>query len=158
MKKLKFSFIDIIIILAVLAVVVVGLKLVMPGLVSNVDKQTVHYTVLANKVDSGASDLIKVGDEVRISFSEDAYATVLGVNEEPCEELRYFMPKGMYMTHKIEGKSDVKILLSCEAEVTDTKISNNNVPIRVGEWAVVHSKGYTFTGYIIEIEEGQGEE
>lgn len=158
MKKIRFSFVDVIIIIAVLAVLAVGIKIIMPGIFGGNSMKTVQYTVLATKVDSGKSDLIKVGDEVRISLAEEAYATVLGVTEVPCEESKYFMPKGAYMTHQIEGKSDVKILLSCEAEVTDTKISNNNVPIRVGEASVVDSKGYTFNGYIIEIEEGQGEE
>ena len=153
MKKAKFTIIDagIILVAAVLMVVgisVLGGKIGAPG-----EKKEVYFTVLASRVDEGISSTVKENQEVGISFSEEAYATVVGVSEEPHKEHRFFDTKGYYLEHTIEEKSDIKVVLKCEAEVTDTKISNNNVPIRVGESMAVCGKGYTLTGYVIEVEE-----
>lgn len=152
MKKMKFSFVDAVIVLAVIAVLVLGIKL-LPGISAGGEQKEVYFTVLASKSDEGIDGLVNVGDEVQISFSEQAFATVVGVSAEPSEEYEYFQPKGVYMTHVLEGKSDVKVLLKCMADVSETKIANGDVPIRVGEEMPVRGKGYTLKGYVIELEE-----
>lgn len=153
MKKMKFSFVDAVIVLAVIAVLAVGIKILLPGITAGGEQKEVYFTVLASKVDEGIDELVNEGDEVQISFSEQAFATVVGVSAEPSEEDEYFQPKGMYMTHALEGKSDVKVLLRCMADVSDTKIANGEVPIRVGAEMPVRGKGYTLKGYVIELEE-----
>lgn len=152
MKKMKFSFVDAVIVLAVIAVLAVGIKL-LPGISAGGEQKEVYFTVLASKSDEGIDELVNVGDEVQISFSERAFATVVGVSAEPSEEYEYFQPKGVYMTHVLEGKSDVKVLLKCMADVSDTKIATGDVPIRVGAEMPVRGKGYTLKGYVIELEE-----
>ncbi len=152
MKKSKFTIIDAVIIVVVLAVLAVGVKILKPDLFAENEKGEVAFTVLVSKCDEGTGDIIKPGDEVSISFSEQAYATVVGVSEEPCEESEFFEPKGMYMTHRIEGKSDLKILLKCPVSISDTKIANGEVPIRVGVEMPVRGKGYTVKGYVVELE------
>lgn len=153
MKKVKFTIIDAGIIVAILAVIVIGIK-VLGGNVDSGEKKEVYFTVLATRVDEGLSEAVKKGDEkVSISFSEEAYATIIDASEEPHKESRLNEGKGVYFTHEVEGKSDVKILLKCDAEISDTKIKNGNVAIRVGEWMPVCGKGYTITGYVVEVEE-----
>lgn len=157
MKKVRFSIIDVVIVLVVAAALAVCAKVVLPGSVAVGDKSNVGFTVLATKTDSGISELINVGEDVRISFAEQAYATVLDISEEPCREWEYFMPESRYKQNTIEGKSDIKVRLSCEADITDTGISANNVPIRIGESVIVHGKGCTLQGYIVEIDDGKGD-
>lgn len=153
MRKTKFTVIDAVIFIVVLLGLAVGVKMLKPDLFSGSEKGVVTFTVLVSECDEGTGDIIKPGDEVSISFSEEAYATVVGVSEEPCEEHKFFAPKGVYMTHKVEGKSDLKILLSCPASISDTRIANGDVPIRVGGEMPVRGKGYTVKGYVIELED-----
>lgn len=153
MKKAKFTIIDAGIIVVLLAVIVIGIK-VLGGNFDSGETKEVYFTVLATGADSGVSEVVKEGEKVSISFSEEAYATVLGASEEPHKESRLNEGKGMYFTHEVEGKSDVKVLLKCDAKISDTKISNGNVAIRVGEEMPVCGKGYTIKGYVIEVEEG----
>ena len=152
MKKTKFTIIDAGIIVALLAVIVIGIK-VLGGNYNSGETKEVYFTVLATKQDAGVSEAVKEGEKVSISFSEEAYATVLGAEEEPHKESRLNEGKGKYFTHEVEGKSDVKVYLKCDAKISDTKIANGNVAIRVGEETPVCGKGYTIKGYIVEVEE-----
>ncbi|MBQ7985730.1 MAG: DUF4330 domain-containing protein [Clostridia bacterium] len=157
MKKTKFTIIDAGIIVVLLAVIVIGIK-VLGGNYNSGETKEVYFTVLATKQDAGVSEVVKAGEKVSISFSEEAYATVLGASEEPYVEMQLNEGKGLYFQHEVEGKSDVKVLLKCDAKISDTKIANGNVAIRVGEEMPVCGKGYTIKGYVVEVEEGQGEE
>ncbi len=156
MKKTKFTIIDLGIVIALLAVIVIGIKVLGGSFGEKGEAKKVYVTVLATKADAGVSQMIKEGERVSVSFSEEAYATVVGASEEPHVEKQLFEEKGYYSTFEVEGKSDVKVLLRCDANVSDTKISNGNVPIRVGEEMPVCGKGYTLNGYIIEVEEEEG--
>ena len=133
MKKTKFTIIDLGIVIVFLAVVAVGIKVLGGNFGTKGETKEVYVTVLATKVDSGVSEMIKEGERVSVSYSEEAYATVVGASEEPHVEKQLFEEKGYYSTFEVEGKSDVKVLLRCDATVADTKISNGNVPLRVGE-------------------------
>lgn len=152
MKKTKFTIIDAGIILLVAVLVLVGMKVVGIGFGGEETKE-VYFTVLGTKAEEGVSEAIKEGDKVSISFSEEAYATVVSATEEPHKEYQLIEGKGIYSEHELEGKSDVKVLLKCDAKVSDTDISNGNVPIRVGEETPVCGKGYTVKGYVIDVEE-----
>ena len=153
MKKVKFTIIDAMIIIALIAVIVVGVNIITGKNNTEGIKKEVTFTVLAGGSDEGVSQVVRIGEEVGISFSEEAYATVVDVEETPFKEAQFISGKGYYLTHEVVGKSDVKITLKCEADITDTKITNGNVPIRVGEYTPICGKGYTIIGYIIDVEE-----
>lgn len=153
MKKVKFTIIDAMIIIALIAVIVVGVNIITGKNNTEGIKKEVTFTVLAGGSDEGVSQVVRIGEEVGISFSEEAYATVVDVEETPFKEAQFINGKGYYLTHEVVGKSDVKITLKCEADITDTKITNGNVPIRVGEYTPICGKGYTIIGYIIDVEE-----
>ncbi|MBO5060593.1 MAG: DUF4330 domain-containing protein [Clostridia bacterium] len=153
MKKIRFTVIDALILLVVIAVLVFGIKFVTQNNTSAGETKEVYFTVLASNVDEGTGSIIKEGDEVSISFSEQAFATVVGVSEEPYKESKFLEAKGFYTTHEVEGKSDLKILLRCPADISDTRIANGEVPIRVGGEMPVRGKGYTVKGYVIELED-----
>lgn len=153
MKKVKFTIIDAMIIIALIAVIVVGVNIITGKNNTEGIKKEVTFTVLAGGSDEGVSQVVRIGEEVGISFSEEAYATVVDVEETPFKEAQFISGKGYYLTHEIAGKSDVKVTLKCEADITDTKIANGNVPIRVGEYTPICGKGYTIVGYIIDVEE-----
>lgn len=152
MKKTRFNLIDAAIVIVVLAVMVIGIKMLKVDTLSNSANGKATFTVLASKYDEGTGEIIKPGDEVSISFSEQAFATVISVSEEPCKEHRFISERGVYVTHELEGKCDLKIVLSCPASVSDTEIANGEVPIRVGSEMPVRGKGYTVKGYVIELE------
>lgn len=152
MKNTKFTVIDAVIVVVVLAVAVFGISMLKPGRAKGEEK-IAEFSVLASACDEGIGSIVKVGDEVSISYSEQAFATVTSVEEKPYTETTFNQEKGEYVVHEIKGKSEVKIGLECPVGVTDAKIANGNVPIRVGNSMSVRGKGYTIWGYVVEVED-----
>lgn len=153
MKKAKFSVIDVIIVLFLVLVIVFGFLKVKSSIETGSTAQKVHFSVLATNIDEGMKDIIAVGDEVSISLKEKAYARVVDVSEAEHYEDKFSDKLAKYSSQVIEGKSDVMVKLECMANVSDTEISNGNVPIRVGEESFIHGKGYSLHGYIVEVED-----
>lgn len=153
MKKTKFTFIDAIIILFAVVLILAAALFLKSSDVGTNNEKNVYFTVMATEAQEGITEFIKEGDEVSISFAKEAYATVVGASEVPCEKDEYFLPKGIYMTHAVPGKADVKVLLRCKANVTDTEMSVGEVTIRVGDEMPVIGKSYTLKGYVIEAED-----
>lgn len=153
MKKTKFTVIDLLIVIFLVLVIVFGF-MKMKSLIKNGGQlQRVHFCVLATDVDEGMQDIISVGDEVSISLKEKAYATVTNVTETEHLEDEFSAILGKYSSQSVIGKSDVLVELECTANVSDTEILNNNVPIRVGEESYIHGKGYSLHGFIVIVEE-----
>lgn len=145
----KFSIIDILIIVFLLLVIGFGFLKVKNIVTSGSTEQKVHFSVLATNVKSGMSEVISEGDKVSISLKEKAYATVTGVTETEHYEDKFNQNLKRYVSQPVEGKSDLLLELECNANVSDTEISNGNVPIRVGEESYIHGKGYGLQGYIV---------
>lgn len=157
MKKAKFTVIDALIIIMVIAVLLIAALKFFPGLISQAKTGEAEFTILVSDVDEGTGDIIKVGENVLISFSELAYAEVTNVVEEPYIKYELNNITGQYVKHIVEGKSNLKISVKCAADVTDTRIQNGEVPIRVGAEMPVRGKGYTVKGYVIELEDKQND-
>ena len=154
MKKVKFSVIDILILIFLAAVIIFGIiKIKDNGFVTNKPLKRVSFSILVSRVDEGSGDAINIGDNVCISLKEKEYATVTGVTESPYKEIAYDQNLGKYVSTPVEGKSDLLVELECMAQVTENEILDGKAPIRVGENAAVHGKGYSFQGYIVETEE-----
>ena len=155
-KKKKFTIIDLGIVIALLVVIVIGVKVLGGNFGSKGETKEVYITVMATDINEGLSEMIKEGDNVSISYSEEAYGTVVKAWEEPYKESQLFETIGEYKTQEIDGKSNVFVVVKCDAGVTDTRILNGNVPLRVGEETPVCGKGYTVNGYIVDVEEEGG--
>jgi len=150
MKK-KFTVIDVIIVLVLLAVIAFGFIKIKDNIQNGGTTQKINFTVLAKNVNKGVGNNVNIGDEVSISLKEKAYATVVGVSETEHKEAEFSPSKKKYVTQEVEGKSDIYIELECDANVSDTEILDDNVPIRVGNEAYIHGKGYAFEGFIVII-------
>ncbi|MDD6213728.1 MAG: DUF4330 domain-containing protein [Firmicutes bacterium] len=153
MKKNKFTVIDALIIIFVVAAFGVAVLKLKPGVFNKSEERAIQFTVMVSEADEGTSDIIKSGDEVSISFSEKAYATVKSVSEEPYVTSTFSPTMGKYVSNKMAGKSNLIINLECIAEISDTHIMNGEVPIRVGSGMPVRGKGYTVKGYVIDVQD-----
>ena len=152
MKKSKFTVIDALIVIVIIAAAGIGIMKLRSGQ-SGGQKGEVEFTVLVSNVDKGTGDIVNIGDEVSISFSETAYAQITGVEEEEYIKSEFNSNLGKYVSHSVEGKSELKISAKCEASISDTSILNGKVPIRVGNEMPIRGKGYTLKGYVIEVED-----
>ena len=153
MKKTKFTAIDVLIVAFLVLVIAFGFLKMKSMINSDIKTQKIRFSVMATNVDAGMEKIISVGDEVSISLKEKAYAKVTNVTETEHYEDKFSANLGRYASQAVIGKSDILVELECVANVSDTEILNNNVPIRVGEESYIHGKGYSLHGYIVIVEE-----
>lgn len=153
MKKTKFTFVDFFIILAVILVVAVGFIFLKSGNEAGAETKKVNFTVLATAQQKGLSELVKEGDDVVISFSEDVHATVVKAYEETRVDYYFNSFTGRYVKGTFNDKSDVYVELTADAVISDTAISKDGLPIRVGDEMPVRGKGYVVKGYVVDVTE-----
>lgn len=153
MNKKRFSFIDICIVVVAILLVICGILILKPGKGNGEQTTKINFTVLATNQVAGLSELVKPGEDVVISFSEDVHATVVEAYEEESKEYYFNNFTGKYVLGKLQGKSDVFVKLTCDATVSDTEISNGGLPIHVGDEMPVRGKGYIVKGYVVDVTE-----
>lgn len=152
-KKIKFTVIDALIILVVLAVLVFGAKKLLPNMLNGSEEEKVDFTVLVQKEDMGFADAITVGDNVTVSLTEKDGGIVKEVKTEPAVTMAYNSIDGTYSNEVIEGKYDVYITIEADANVSDLAVKTGGTAVKVGAEIPVRGKGYASMGYVIGIDD-----
>lgn len=150
-KKVKFTVIDALIILVVLAVIIIGAKKLLPGMLNGSEDSKVDFTVLIQKEDMGFADAITVGDNVTVSLTEKDGGIVKDVKAEPAVTLAYNSIDGTYANEVIEGKYDIYITIEADAAISDLAVKTGGTAVKVGAEIPVRGKGYASMGYVIDI-------
>lgn len=150
-KKAKFTAIDAIIILVVLAAVVIGAVKLLPKFMNNSKQEQVEFTVMIQNKDKDFADAIHSGDSVTISLTEKDGGVVKNVKTEPAKTMAYNSIDNTYSNEVIEGKIDVYVTIEADTDVSALAIKAGGTAIKVGAEIPVRGKGYASTGYVIEI-------
>ena len=151
-KKAKFTAIDAIIILVILAVIVVGAIKILP-FTSGSEKEKVDFTVMVQNKDEDFANAITIGDDVTISLTEKDGGVVKNVESKPAETMVYNSIDGTYSNEVIEGKYDVYVTIEADTDVSDLAIKAGGTAVKVGAEIPVRGKGYASTGYVIGIDD-----
>ena len=150
-KKAKFTVIDVIIILIVIAAIAVGAYKILPSITGGSKQEKTEFTILVKEQDQGFADAISVGDNVTISLTEKDGGVVKEVKAEPAVTMAYNSIEGVYSNEVIEGKCDVYITVEADTDVSDLAIKTGGTAIKVGAEVPVRGKGYASMGYVIKI-------
>ena len=145
-KKAKFTAIDAIIILVILAVIVVGAIKILPSFTSGSEKEKVDFT-------EDFANAITIGDDVTISLTEKDGGVVKNVESKPAVTMVYNSIDGTYSNEVIEGKYDVYVTIEADTDVSDLAIKAGGTAVKVGAEIPVRGKGYASTGYVIGIDD-----
>ena len=149
-KKAKFTAIDAIIILVILAVIVVGAIKILPSFTSGSEKEKVDFTVMVQNKDEDFANAITIGDDVTISLTEKDGGVVKNVESKPAVTMVY---NSTYSNEVIEGKYDVYVTIEADTDVSDLAIKAGGTAVKVGAEIPVRGKGYASTGYVIGIDD-----
>ena len=150
-KKAKFTAIDAIIILVILAVIVVGAIKILPSFTNGSEKEKVDFTVMVQNKDF--ANAITIGDDVTISLTEKDGGVVKNVESKPAVTMVYNSIDGTYSNEVIEGKYDVYVTIEADTDVSDLAIKAGGTAVKVGAEIPVRGKGYASTGYAIGIDD-----
>ncbi len=152
-KKAKFTVIDALIILIVLAVIAVGAVKFAPSLLTKTEKGRAEFTVLISEKDVSFAEAMNVGDKVTLSLTEKDGGIIKGIDVKTAEKLAYNSLDGSYNIEKIEDKRDIYVTIEAEVKTSELSIVTGGTAIRVGEQIPVRGKGYATNGFIIGVNE-----
>lgn len=152
--KVKFNWMDGLIVLALLAVVAVGgLFLSSRGGGQGAEEhKTVQMMVEFTSKDEAFSQLPKEGDAVVIGEKEKVPATVVGVEVIPAVTLGYDTVNGAVYESQVPGKYDVRLILEGDGVETNQTVSMNGTAMRVGSGEVIRSKNWAGYGFVLSID------
>lgn len=150
-KKVRFTGIDVIIVIVVLAVLAVGGAMLLPKIMNTSETEKVDFTVMIQSKDENFANAVTVGDNVTISLTEKDGGIVKAVESKPAEAMAYNSIDGTYSNEVIEGKYDVYITIEADASISDLAVKTGGTAVKVGSEIPVRGKGYASTGYVIDI-------
>lgn len=155
-KKIKFNGMDLFIIVIVITVIAAAVYLFVgknggkgSGGSSNV---VVRTTVELTAKDENYAESIKVGDKVMIGEKEKMTTTVEKVDVKPARTIGYDILDGRVLYSTVPHEYDVQVTVVADGTETDRTIETDGIPVRVGQNVAMFGKGWSSTGYIINID------
>ena len=150
--KIKWTFIDTLIIVAVIIAGVAVFK-VFGGKITTGESKTVLATVLLREEDAAVADAIKVGDKITVSLTEKDAGVLTAIGVEDAKKLVSNTIDGEWVNETIEGKVDIYATVELDVTETDFAYSTGSTFVKVGEEMPFRGKGYALEGFVIDVNE-----
>ncbi|ONI38579.1 hypothetical protein AN639_11235 [Candidatus Epulonipiscium fishelsonii] len=157
--KVKFNWIDGIIILIIIGVLGIGIHLLNRENVS-FSKPKVPYNFLAEiaNVDMDLLKPIKSGDEIYLTVDNVDKAIIKDVKIEPVKTIIFDADTSVYkevdMPHKYNGFVTIEVM----AHEDTANIMVGSTPIKVGKGIFVKGPGYSSKAHILDMKSGIAED
>lgn len=148
-EKAKFTIIDAVIILVVLAVIAFGALKILPSML-NTSNEKVEFVVQLAAKEPALADAMHVGDRVTLSLTEKDGGVIKDLKTEPSVQMVFNSIDGVYKNEIVDGKVDIYVTVEADAEVSDIAVKMGGTKVQVGAEIPVRGKGYASMGYIIE--------
>ena len=153
MKKSKFTVIDALIIVVVLAVLAFGAKILLPRVLTPSDTRTVSCKVLLADEEYELAEAMRVGDRVTMSLTEKDGGVITGIDVTQAKKTVFDSINGSYVSQDIPDKCDIYVTLDVEAKVSDVAVKSGSVVLQVGSETPIRGKGYASMGYMIAVDD-----
>lgn len=154
-KKIRFNGMDLFIVIILVIAIAAGAYLMTSnkgtadGGKKNVD---VNVLVELQAMEKGYEDAIKVGDIVMIGEKDKMKLTIENVEASPAKTIGYDVENGKAIMTELPGLNDIKIELSAIGVEEKDGIKIDALPIKVGQNAIMFGKGWSGSGYVLEID------
>ena len=153
MKKAKFNFFDVIIILAVAAVCFCGYKYFNKKSTDGAKAPDVSYVVELKRKDASYDSQVKVGDDVYDAIKGGYYGKVVDFRKEKCTEIVTNGNDGTFVKAEVNGRYNYYITI----EGTPTTYSDSGImfasqDVKVGNKIYIRSKNYSGEGTVVDID------
>ena len=151
-KKVRWTVIDTVIVLVIIAVIAVGFKKLGPMFFHKSENEKVKITIMMKERNNELAQAMHAGDKVTLSLTEKDGGVITGVRTEPAERLSLNSVEGTYVNELVADKVDIYVDVEADCSVTDTAIKTGDTAIKVGAEIPVRGKGFASTGYVITAE------
>ena len=154
-KKRKWTVIDTVIVIVVLAAAAVGFKM-LSNKIGGGTRTTITAQILIpnqNK-ELGAAIEGAIGEDVTLSLTEKDSGVIKDVNIEPASIMVYDSMKGEYRLQQLDDTVDITATVEVDVKETDYAFMAGSTSIKVGNATPFRGKGYATEGNVIVIEKG----
>lgn len=153
-KKIAFGFVDVLIILAVVAVLVVFSFYATGKWEDNNGgtTQTMTYTVEVSNVDESVAQQFKVGDALRDSRKDTAIGTITKIDGvTPYETPSANEEDGTFVLGQKPGKYTVTFEVESGYQLANNSVTIGDVEIKVGTSLIVKGNGYAADALVLGV-------
>ncbi|MBE6724112.1 MAG: DUF4330 domain-containing protein [Ruminococcaceae bacterium] len=136
-RKIRFNFIDLLILLVIAAVVFVLLYVfVLSDRTTAADDQAktkIQYVIEILNVDERFSETIRKGQRVEDAIRRKSVGTVIGVEPKPFQTVTFDYNNREEVLASPEGRITLYVTVDAEVDETDGAFTADGVEIRVGQ-------------------------
>lgn len=150
--KKKWTLIDTLIIILVVAACAAGYRMFSTRIIGGESKKIKVEVMIANQMQSLA-DAMAVGDNITVSLTEKDSGTLVDLRTEPATTMVYDSINGEYINSSIEGRIDIYAVVEMDVTETDYAFTAGSTIVQVGTRLPFRSKGYATEGFVITIDE-----
>jgi len=152
MEKKRITFIDILIILAVIVVGIVGVTVLKGG--SAAKTKRITYTVLVVDQHPDVAGNMKPTENILLDSASNTYGDVIDVDIRPAKASYFNNKTGEYVQTEINERKDVYVTVSVDATDNEWGYDIGETHIRVGSSQIISGHGFAVSGYIVDVQEG----
>lgn len=156
-KKIKFNYVDVIIILAVVALFAFGYRFITKSSVRTAGMPDVIFTFEVTNVEKDYKDNFSIGDELFDAVKGEALGTVVNVEAVPATTVLEDRSEGKFVMGEYEDRETVQITVKGTATSYGTDIMIGKQKIKIGEMVYAKKAGCVGRGYIIKMNVGEAE-
>lgn len=151
-KKLKFNFVDAIIIILVLAVFVLGVSFVKKGVSSTVKLPEVSFTMEVKEAPEGYKDNFAVGDKIRDAVKGDKFGVVTEIKAVPASNVSENSENGTYVVSEYEGREDVYITIKGTPAAIEPDVMMAQQKVKIGKMVYIKNNKAVGRGFVVAME------
>lgn len=154
-RKIKFNYVDVIIILAVVAVFAFGYRFITKSSVRTSGMPDMIFTFEVTNMEKDYKDNFSVGDEVFDAVKGEALGKIVNVETVPATTVLEDRAEGRFVMGEYEDRESVHITIKGTATSYGTDIMIGKQKIKIGEMVYVKKAGCVGRGYIIKMNVGE---
>ena len=151
--KIKFNWIDGLIIFVVVAVIAVGGYILLNRGDSAVMAKNARIEIMVefDEMEKGFAEIPKVGDKATVGIKEKAPVEITKVDVLPAKKLNYDIVNGAGGDAEIPERYDVQVTFVADGVDTGDTIEIGGIALRVGEETAVKSKEWAGFGTVLVV-------
>lgn len=151
-NKRRFNYVDVIIILLVLAVGFAGVKFLSKTSLIASEVPQVSFTVEVKNNPPEYKNLIHEGDDIKDAIKGGAFGKVTELKAQPNKEYMENKIDGAFVESSHAGREDVYITVTGTPTTFGKNIMFASQEIKVGKQVFIKSKEYVGSGFIVDVE------
>lgn len=154
--KRKISFIDVFIILVIIAVVIFVVNYFSANSEKAYNVPTVSYVIELKSLDKNYIDVFKPGDDIKDGVKGGYLGKVVDVEVKENTEIRENTLDGSFIKTSFDNKRDVYLTVEgTPTTYNDTEILFATQEIKIGKLLHIKAKDYVGHGYVVGVNDGK---